>query len=114
MIKICEEDDEFDIFDIYEDSPELEIPYDLIAELQGTIAKPMKSAKSKSKGKAAVKKNAASVNVAASPTYEEWRDSKLKLEVLAEIDRSIRNTFLFFSAACAQFSSRPRSQSTSC
>lgn len=29
-----EEEDEFEMFDIFEDSPELEIPYDLIAELQ--------------------------------------------------------------------------------
>eukprot|EP00600_Ochromonadales_sp_CCMP1393_P006866 CAMPEP_0174976200 /NCGR_PEP_ID=MMETSP0004_2-20121128/12896_1 /TAXON_ID=420556 /ORGANISM="Ochromonas sp., Strain CCMP1393" /LENGTH=222 /DNA_ID=CAMNT_0016227195 /DNA_START=201 /DNA_END=869 /DNA_ORIENTATION=- len=29
-----EEDDEFDIFEIYEDSPDLDIPYDLIAELE--------------------------------------------------------------------------------
>lgn len=29
-----EEDDEFDLFDIYEESPEIEIPHDLIASLE--------------------------------------------------------------------------------
>ena len=29
-----EEDDEFDMFDIYEESPDFDIPYDLIAELE--------------------------------------------------------------------------------
>lgn len=30
----AEVDDEFDLFEIYEDSPDLEIPFDLIAELE--------------------------------------------------------------------------------
>ena len=29
-----EEEDEFDMFDIYEESPEIEIPYDLFSELE--------------------------------------------------------------------------------
>ncbi|KAJ1436625.1 hypothetical protein B484DRAFT_358654 [Ochromonadaceae sp. CCMP2298] len=33
-----EEDDEFDIFEIYEDSPDLDTPYDLIAELEAKEA----------------------------------------------------------------------------
>lgn len=30
----ADDDDEFDIFEIYEDSPDIEIPYDLISELE--------------------------------------------------------------------------------
>ena len=59
-----EEDDEFDLFDIYEESPEIEIPHDLIASLeeQEAVARA-------NKGTSAFDLNSAEIKKA----VEKWR-----------------------------------------
>ena len=60
-----EEDDEFDMFDIYDDSPDIEIPYDLLSELEAKEAAALAS-----RTASAEELNAASITKA----IEKWRD----------------------------------------
>jgi len=59
-----EEEDEFDMFDIYEESPDIEVPYDLIAELEEKEALALAS-----KGPSAQVLNQAVIKAA----VEKWR-----------------------------------------